>query len=67
MSRPQVIFSRDELLNLTRGRDIRAFDRSVNMHISHLRQKLRALCPARTIIKTVWDSGYVFLEPGCDP
>ncbi len=63
MARPQVIFSRDELLNIARGRDIMAFDRSVDVHISHLRQKLRVLCPSRNLIKTVWGSGYMFLEP----
>ncbi|MFH1034109.1 MAG: response regulator transcription factor [Pseudomonadota bacterium] len=62
MSRPNVIFSRDELLNIARGRDIMAFDRSVDVHISHLRSKLRGLVPSRALIKTVWGSGYMFLE-----
>jgi two-component system phosphate regulon response regulator OmpR len=63
MARPNVIFSRDELLNIARGRDIMAFDRSVDVHISHLRNKLRVLPQSRNLIKTVWGSGYTFLEP----
>ena len=63
MSRPNVIFTRDELLNIARGRDIMAFDRSVDVHISHLRNKLRTLPQSRNLIKTVWGSGYMFLEP----
>jgi two-component system phosphate regulon response regulator OmpR len=62
MSRPNVIFTRDELLNIARGRDIMAFDRSVDVHISHLRNKLRGLPQSRNLIKTVWGSGYMFLE-----
>ncbi|NOR46340.1 MAG: response regulator, partial [Candidatus Delongbacteria bacterium] len=40
MTRPGIIFSRDELMNYARGRDANAFDRSIDMHISKLRSKL---------------------------
>jgi two-component system, OmpR family, phosphate regulon response regulator OmpR len=63
MSRPNAVFSRDDLLNIARGRDIMAFDRSVDVHISHLRTKLRGLDPARNPIKTVWGAGYMLVEP----
>ncbi|MGD9883191.1 response regulator [Reyranella sp.] len=58
--RPGRVLSREQLLDLTRGRDATAFDRSIDSQISRLRRKLE-LDPTRpTIIKTVRSSGYVF-------
>ena len=60
MERPNLALSRDELMNLTRGRDFMAFERSIDVHISKLRQKLKKLGqPER--IKTVWGTGYMFV------
>jgi len=61
MRRPDRVFSRDELLSLARGRDWMAFDRSVDVHISNLRAKLKAHPGQGRRIKTVWGTGYMFL------
>jgi DNA-binding response OmpR family regulator len=63
MSRPNSVFSRDELLNIARGRECMAFDRAVDVHISNLRAKLKPLAPGRNLIKTVWGVGYLLLDP----
>jgi len=60
MSRPGIIFSRDELMNFARGRDANAFDRSIDMHISKLRSKLVSIGDNKDRIKTSWGSGYMF-------
>ncbi|MDA3885932.1 MAG: response regulator transcription factor [Candidatus Delongbacteria bacterium] len=60
MSRPGIIFSRDELMNYARGRDAAAFDRSIDMHISKLRNKLVSIGDDKDRIKTSWGSGYMF-------
>ncbi|MCK4981123.1 MAG: winged helix-turn-helix transcriptional regulator, partial [Candidatus Delongbacteria bacterium] len=60
MTRPGIIFSRDELMNYARGRDATAFDRSIDMHISKLRSKLASIGDDKDRIKTSWGSGYMF-------
>ncbi len=53
------ILSRDQLLDLTQGRDADPFDRSIDVLISRLRQKLRPT----DYIKTVRGAGYSFVAP----
>ncbi len=60
VERPQRVMSRDQLLDLTRGRDATVFDRSVDTQISRLRRKIEADSQHPQIIKTVWGGGYVF-------
>ena len=59
MSRPNMILSRDELLNYARGKDFGPYDRSIDVHIGKLRTKIESLPGARKCIKTVWGSGYM--------
>jgi two-component system phosphate regulon response regulator OmpR len=49
-------------MNLARGRDFMAFDRSIDVHISKLRAKLESYPRFRKIIKTVWGTGYMFVD-----
>lgn len=49
--------SRDELMLSLYGRKATPYDRSLDMHVSHLRRKLKA---DREIIKTVRGAGYQF-------
>ena len=51
------VVSRDELMESLYNRKATAFDRSIDMHLSHLRKKLEA---DRTIFKTVRGVGYQF-------
>jgi two-component system, OmpR family, phosphate regulon response regulator OmpR len=62
MRHPNVVFSRDQLMNLARGRDFMAFDRSIDVHISKLRAKLEPDPRSPIRIKTVWGAGYMFMD-----
>ena len=62
MRHPNVVFSRDQLMNLARGRDFMAFDRSIDVHISKLRSKLEPDPRSPIRIKTVWGAGYMFVD-----
>ena len=60
LERPNIVLTREQLLDLTRGRDASSYDRSVDNQISRLRRKIE-LDPAKPqIIKTVWGGGYIF-------
>ena len=54
------VLGRDELMNLSRGRDHLAFDRSIDVHISSIRKKLRESGAFTGEIRTVWGAGYLF-------
>ena len=60
VERPQRMLSRDQLLDLTRGRTANALDRSVDTQVSRLRKKLERDPADPKIIKTVWGGGYMF-------
>jgi two-component system OmpR family response regulator len=55
-----LTLSRDQLLDLTRGRESQAFDRSIDNQVSRLRRKLEADPASPRIILTEWGGGYVF-------
>ena len=61
VSRPGMVLSRDQLLDLTRGRSAKAFDRSVDNQVSRLRRKIEPDPRNPTLIKTVWGGGYSFV------
>jgi two-component system OmpR family response regulator len=56
---PQRVLSRDQLLDLTRGRDAVPFDRSVDNQVSRLRRKIEEDPGRPELIKTVRGGGYV--------
>jgi DNA-binding response OmpR family regulator len=58
---PGKVFNRDEILQELRGIDCDAFNRSVDITMSRLRQKLNDDPNSPTFIKTVWGTGYVFV------
>ena len=60
---PGRVFSREQLLDLVRGRDFYAFDRSIDMHISSLRRKLNDDSRNPHYVRTVRGSGYSFIQP----
>ncbi|MFH1931856.1 MAG: response regulator [Pseudomonadota bacterium] len=62
MENPNRVMSRDQLMNLARGRDFMAFDRSIDVHISKLRAKLEPDPRSPQRIKTVWGTGYMFVD-----
>ena len=60
LQHPQRILSRDQLLQLTQGRDADVFDRSIDLLVSRLRQRLGDGPRDARYIKTVRNEGYVF-------
>lgn len=58
LNRPQTTLTRDQLLDLTHGREAKAFDRSIDNLISRLRRKIEVDASAPKLIKTVWGGGY---------
>ena len=57
---PQRVLNRDQLLNFTQGRDTEPFDRSIDILVSRLRQRLKEDAREPRFIKTVRNEGYVF-------
>jgi len=60
LDHPQRVLTRDQLLNLTQGRDADPFDRSIDLLVSRLRHRLRDGAREPRYIKTVRSEGYVF-------
>jgi two-component system OmpR family response regulator len=58
--RPQRVLTRDQLLDLSRGRSANSFDRSIDVLISRLRRKIEDDPKEPSLIRTVRSGGYVF-------
>ena len=63
LEHPQRVLNRDQLLNLTQGRDADSFDRSIDLLVSRLRQRLLDDAREPRYIKTVRSEGYIFAFP----
>lgn len=61
---PRVPLSRDKLMELARGREFGAFDRSIDVQISRLRRLIEPDPSKPAYIQTVWGFGYVFIPNG---
>ncbi|MCL6271745.1 response regulator [Sansalvadorimonas sp. 2012CJ34-2] len=59
-SNPRRVLSRDQLLDITQGREAMPFDRSIDNQVSRLRRKVEQDPKNPTLIKTVWGGGYMF-------
>jgi two-component system OmpR family response regulator len=59
LERPRMVLSRDQLLDLTSGRSLEPFERSIDNQVSRLRKKIESDPKNPAIIKTVWGGGYV--------
>jgi two-component system OmpR family response regulator len=60
LDHPQRVLTRDQLLNLTQGRDADLYDRSIDLLVSRLRQRLGDDAREPRYIKTLRSEGYVF-------
>lgn len=58
---PQRVFNRDQIMDALRGTTWEAFNRSIDVLISRLRQKLNDNAKQPLYIKTIWGSGYSFV------
>ncbi len=61
---PRVPLSREKLMEMARGREYEAFDRSLDVQISRLRKLIEADPTKPRYIQTVWGLGYVFIPDG---
>jgi two-component system, OmpR family, response regulator len=58
LDHPGLVLSRNQLLDLTVGRDADPFDRSIDNQVSRLRKKIEADSKVPALIKTHWGGGY---------
>jgi len=63
LDHPQRVLTRDQLLNFTQGRDAELFERSIDLLVSRVRQRLNEDARTPAYIKTVRSEGYVFSMP----
>ncbi len=61
VNNPGRVFNRDQIMNNIKGIDWSAYDRSIDVLISRLRQKLNDDPKDPKFIKTIWGSGYLFI------
>ena len=55
------IITRDQIMDNLRGADWLAYDRSIDVAISRLRQRLNDDPKSPRFIKTIWGTGYMFI------
>lgn len=63
IANPKQVLSRDTLLEKLKGYDCAPFDRSIDVRIMRLRQKIEPDTTTPVYIQTVWGEGYKFI-PG---
>jgi two-component system OmpR family response regulator len=63
LEHPQRVLDRDQLLDLTQGREADPLDRSIDVQVSRLRRRLGEDPAHPKLIKTVRGEGYVFSAP----
>jgi two-component system OmpR family response regulator len=61
LQRPNVVLTRDQLLDITRGRAANLFDRSIDNQVSRLRRKIEEDPKDPKTIQTIWGGGYKFV------
>jgi two-component system OmpR family response regulator len=60
---PQRVLTRDQLLDLAKGRSWEAYDRSVDVALSRLRRKVEDDPAEPVLIKTIRNAGYMLAVP----
>ena len=58
MKYPNKVFSKSNLFQSVWNTEYFVEDNTLNVHISNLRNKLKAVCPDKEFIDTVWGIGY---------
>ena len=59
LDHPNRVLTRDQLTEMTQGREAEAYDRAIDVQVSRLRQRLRDDSREPELIKTVRGEGYV--------
>ncbi len=60
LENPNRVLNRDQLLDLTKGRELQAFDRSIDVQVGRLRKKIEIDSKNPQILQTVRGGGYFF-------
>ena len=63
MKHPNTVLSREQITNMAQGRNFMADERSVDIHVSKLRGKIEKNPSSPLRIKTIWGTGYMFINP----
>lgn len=61
---PHEPLSREKLMTFAKGREMQAYDRSIDIQVSRLRRIIEVDPSNPRIIQTVWGFGYVFVPEG---
>ncbi len=61
---PNQVLSRDQLITLIKGYDRSPFDRSIDVRVRRLRQKIEPDPESPVFLRTVWGEGYLFAPRG---
>ena len=61
LDHPRDVLSRSRLLDLTAGREAKAYDRAIDNQISRLRRKIEADPRRPTLLVTDWGGGYALV------
>lgn len=64
MERADRVLSREQLMQAVHERDYEVYDRSIDVHISKLRSKIKNIGGGDERIRTYWGSGYMFIDRG---
>jgi two-component system OmpR family response regulator len=60
LEHPQRILTREQLIDLARGQNHEAYDRSIDVQVSRLRRKIEPDSKRPDLIRTVRNGGYMF-------
>jgi len=60
---PRRLLTRDQLMDMTKGRSWEAFDRSIDVALSRLRRKIETDPAQPALIKTIRNAGYMLTVP----
>lgn len=63
INNPNVVLTRDQLLEMSQGRTANAFDRSIDNYVSRIRKKIEKDPSQPKLLKTYWGGGYAL---SCD-
>ncbi len=62
LANPGQVMSKEQLTELVLHRELAAYDRAMDVHVSRVRQKLAKHLPDQELIKTIRGAGYMFVQ-----
>jgi two-component system OmpR family response regulator len=60
LQHPKAVLSRDQLIEVTQGREAGPYERSIDNLVARIRKKIEPDLKNPTYLKTVWGGGYMF-------